>query len=326
MSHLKRNLTIVFLCCVTLGICAVGFAQSGEEEDVQGDLDNYKLQIQEDIEAMMECGEDCAGLTIEPPSLEEVIGGKEVDPEEIDDIRQAFEANTDGSTRGGVCSSDSSYIYCQNTPSDFDQAVVGGKAYGSDYFIVCIYEAGSWSLAGWAQRTTQTVLYFYGAAQDENIGIIRNSLDLGGSCVFDDFSDWFTRELSVAGLSGEDTVNGSQYNDVLFGEYVLGHEDVDSISLNYVTGITPGAWGGYGDDTITGTANADYIEGNAGNDTVYGGNGNDVIYGGDGNDTLNGENNNDYLYGGNGTDTCNGGAGTDYCEASPSCDSSPGCP
>jgi hypothetical protein len=306
MSHLKRNLTIVFLCCVTLGICAVGFAQSGEEEDVQGDLDNYKLQIQEDIEAMMECGEDCAGLTIEPPSLEEVIGGKEVDPKEIDDIKKSFESKTGKSTRGGICSRTTTYIYCQNAGGELSQAVVGGKAYGSDYFIVCTStDLSTWTLAGWAEVDTQTSLYFWGAAQDENIGIIRNDLDLDDDCVFDDFPDYFPSLLEIRGMGGENTVNGSQYDDYLYGQYVLGHEDIDRITLYHVDSITPGAWGGYGGDFIYGTNYDDYVEGNADNDTIWGYNGDDYIHANGGAD--------DICYGGSGTDTCL------YCETTTGC-------
>jgi Ca2+-binding RTX toxin-like protein len=95
--------------------------------------------------------------------------------------------------------------------------------------------------------------------------------------------------------------------------------------------------GGSGNDTLTGTANADYIDANNrpgnltvadtdvlsggggndflfgrfGNDTLSGGTGEDNLDGGDGNDVLNGNEDNDVLNGGAGTDTLNGGAGDD---------------
>ena len=66
-----------------------------------------------------------------------------------------------------------------------------------------------------------------------------------------------------------------------------------------------------GNDTFTGTANADLILGLAGNDVISGGAGNDIIDGGAGTDTLNGDAGDDALTGGAGNDTLNGGAGVD---------------
>ncbi len=66
-----------------------------------------------------------------------------------------------------------------------------------------------------------------------------------------------------------------------------------------------------GNDTYTGTVNADLAMGLAGNDTMSGGAGNDALDGGDGNDTLNGDAGDDQLTGGAGTDTLNGGVGND---------------
>jgi Ca2+-binding RTX toxin-like protein len=95
--------------------------------------------------------------------------------------------------------------------------------------------------------------------------------------------------------------------------------------------------GGSGNDTLTGTAGADYIDANNnpvnpnasdndvlngaggndvllgrfGNDTLNGGTGEDNLDGGDGNDVLNGNADNDILTGGAGSDMLNGGAGDD---------------
>jgi hypothetical protein len=57
-----------------------------------------------------------------------------------------------------------------------------------------------------------------------------------------------------------------------------------------------------GNDTISGTVNADNLYGGAGNDTISGNDGNDTLYGGSGNDVL---------IGGGGNDTLTGGAGAD---------------
>lgn len=78
--------------------------------------------------------------------------------------------------------------------------------------------------------------------------------------------------------------------------------------------------GGWGDDTLTGTALNDVLDGGSGNDTLHGEDGNDTLkgsfgrdtlYGGNGNDVLDGGNDNDILQGGNGNDVLDGGFGDD---------------
>ena len=66
-----------------------------------------------------------------------------------------------------------------------------------------------------------------------------------------------------------------------------------------------------GNDTLTGTKNAEVFNGLEGNDIIYAGAGNDSLKGGDGNDTMYGEDGNDYLVGGKGTDELYGDLGDD---------------
>ena len=70
--------------------------------------------------------------------------------------------------------------------------------------------------------------------------------------------------------------------------------------------------GGAGNDTITGSQNADVLMGGDGNDTIYGLGGNDIITGDAGNDALYGGDGDDVLVGGMGADTLNGGYGEDW--------------
>ena len=70
-----------------------------------------------------------------------------------------------------------------------------------------------------------------------------------------------------------------------------------------------------GDDTLTGTPNADRIFGKAGNDKIDGLAGNDRLFGGRGNDTVNGGAGNDRIHGGKGDDTIDGGDGNDRIHA-----------
>ena len=69
--------------------------------------------------------------------------------------------------------------------------------------------------------------------------------------------------------------------------------------------------GSAGNDSMTGTADAEVFKGLAGNDTITAGAGDDLIDGGDGNDILKGEDGNDGLLGGAGTDMLYGGNGND---------------
>ncbi|HAA60656.1 MAG TPA: hypothetical protein DCE39_06970 [Planctomycetaceae bacterium] len=70
-------------------------------------------------------------------------------------------------------------------------------------------------------------------------------------------------------------------------------------------------WGGPGDDTLTGTGNADRINGGPGNDSLVGGGASDTMFGGSGNDTLEGDGGNDVLYGQRDDDSLKGGVGED---------------
>ncbi|MBD2167293.1 S8 family serine peptidase [Calothrix membranacea FACHB-236] len=101
----------------------------------------------------------------------------------------------------------------------------------------------------------------------------------------------------------------------------------DDFNLNYIDLIpTTTAYGGSGNDTISGNADNNTIYGGAGddslsgasgNDTIYGNDGNDSIDGGDGDDVLNSDNGNDTITGGAGNDTANGGAGNDRINGGP---------
>ncbi len=71
------------------------------------------------------------------------------------------------------------------------------------------------------------------------------------------------------------------------------------------------AYGGSGDDTITGNNSSNLLKGNGGNDIIYGKANNDLLYGGDGNDTFMEEG-----LGPNGADSFYGNAGIDLVDYS----------
>jgi Ca2+-binding RTX toxin-like protein len=70
--------------------------------------------------------------------------------------------------------------------------------------------------------------------------------------------------------------------------------------------------GGGGEDTLTGSAEADAIDGGGGRDSITGGRGKDTLAGGSGSDRLFGEGGDDTLRGGDGSDRLTGGAGNDW--------------
>ncbi|MBO5320516.1 MAG: DUF2974 domain-containing protein [Ruminococcus sp.] len=107
----------------------------------------------------------------------------------------------------------------------------------------------------------------------------------------------------VVGTDGNDTLNGSSTQDVIWAE---GGDD----RIN--TGIGNDIiYGGTGKDTINAGSGDDVVYGDEGDDTIIGDSGNDTIYGGDGNDTITGGDGNDLIYGGDGNDNITGGFGND---------------
>ena len=72
--------------------------------------------------------------------------------------------------------------------------------------------------------------------------------------------------------------------------------------------------GGFGNNTVTGSAIGDHLSGGPGDDTINGEGGNDHLYGGDGRDTLTGGDGEDHLHGGDGNDTLQGNAERDLLE------------
>src|SRR5262249_38870800 len=74
----------------------------------------------------------------------------------------------------------------------------------------------------------------------------------------------------------------------------------DSINLSHFTALPTRIDAGAGDDTVTGSPQADVVDGGPGNDSLHGGPGNDALFGGDGDDQL---------FGGTGSDTFPWGPG-----------------
>lgn len=99
---------------------------------------------------------------------------------------------------------------------------------------------------------------------------------------------------AMAGLDGNDTLDGSYASD-----YILGGTGDDAIYARL------------GDDTIHAGAGDDYVSAGWQNDFVSGGRGNDTIDGLYGDDLLHGDSGNDQIVGFDGSDTIEGGTGND---------------
>lgn len=99
---------------------------------------------------------------------------------------------------------------------------------------------------------------------------------------------------------------------------ILGLGGNDVLLVDDSNGPMPPAniLGGDGDDTLTGSSNADVLEGGSGNDTLFGRAGSDRLLGGPGNDTLIGGSGTDEILGEKGDDQIvwNPGDGSDRIE------------
>lgn len=133
--------------------------------------------------------------------------------------------------------------------------------------------------------------------------------------------DGNARGLYELALSGNDTIYGSNYADVLLGyngnDFISAGSGDDSVSGGAGNDTINGGDGSdsisgdAGNDTINGDAGTDYLAGGAGNDVISGGDGVDYITGDAGNDTINGDAGDDFLTGGVGNDLIRGGDGAD---------------
>ncbi|MEG4216193.1 calcium-binding protein [Microcoleus sp. Pol14C6] len=84
-----------------------------------------------------------------------------------------------------------------------------------------------------------------------------------------------------------------------------------TLALGQLASFPGGLWMLGGNDTVTGSSDAERIFGNDGKDSVLGGVGSDSIYGGKDDDDVLGETGEDFLTGDRNSDFLNGGAGND---------------
>ncbi len=146
-----------------------------------------------------------------------------------------------------------------------DDTIDGGM--GTDFLVEHV--TGSYTLSDNAAT---------GLGSDTLIGIERARLSANSADNLIDASE-FSRDASIGGGTGDDTILTGNGNDRLYGE---GGDDVLSSG-----GGHDAMFGGSGSDVLDGGDGNDVLRGNGGSgDRLTGGTGNDIIDGGGGNDRI----------------------------------------
>ncbi|MCK9459068.1 MAG: hypothetical protein M0R80_05475 [Proteobacteria bacterium] len=226
----------------------------------------------------------------------------------MDRLAEELGVSVGGSGGGGFldtdnCSTTGSVITCTvSTPSRY---VVVGKKEGTDDIIMCECATidGTYTETGKEAHGSTTGLRVYGTTGQDAIKLVRSGASDVTGCSFDDFPTWFSAQILVDADDAYDWVYGSDDEDDLYGEYVMGYADSDDIYIDQNMPATEYGFGGDGDDIIIGNAGAEELYGQNDADEVYGNGGADLIRGGPGNDYLEGGNGGDRIYG-DGPDSC----------------------
>jgi Tol biopolymer transport system component len=126
--------------------------------------------------------------------------------------------------------------------------------------------------------------------------------------------------ITFFGENGHDTVEGTDYNDVVIGgpgnDEIFGERGADFIDGGDDKDVL---LGGLGADTLRELrfGVSERLYGGPGNDIVAGGRGGESLFGGTGDDVLIGGSGSDHLYGGPGNDTLYGGPNRDVFDCGP---------
>lgn len=147
---------------------------------------------------------------------------------------------------------------------------------------------------------------------------VPTTLDLAEG---NDYASSGLQDDTIIGGAGDDTINASGGNNLLWGDSVgeqdlaTGGKDIlsslDGNDVIYGGGQNDQIYSGDGEDYINAGAGDDVVSAGAGNDRVYGGAGADQLFGDEGNDLLSGGAGGDILVGRTGSDVLIGGVGAD---------------
>ena len=217
-------------------------------------------------------------------------------------------------TSGGY--TNETWGYAQ-TPMMLDVAALQ-YMYGADFTT----NSGN-SVYTWNPTTGEMSIDGVGQGAPGGNRILMNVWDGNGTDTYN-FSN-YTTNISVNLNPGEWVNLGTQLADLDIlnpGAHIARGNISNSLLYQGDTrSLIENAYGGSGNDTITGNAAANLLLGGAGDDRILGGLGNDtylggslgsdIIYGEDGNDRVDGGADNDILFGGAGSDSITGDTGND---------------
>ena len=147
------------------------------------------------------------------------------------------------------------------------------------------------------------------------IELVGSELRIIGSDIADDARVWSSSYLVYAELNGERESFASWTVDSIYFVGYGGNDtflnDTSIDSLAYGGSGNDRLTGGTGEDTFYGDGGRDILNGRGGDDTIWAGSGDDSLYGGDGGDLLHGDAGNDVIHAGSGIDYAYGDDGND---------------
>jgi serralysin len=162
----------------------------------------------------------------------------------------------------------------------------------------------------WSTATGEMFVDGQGQGAPVDNHILMTVWDGGGIDIYD-FTNYATNLKVDLRPGAWTTVSAAQLADLGAGHLARGSIANALLHNGNPASLIENAFGGPGNDSITGNAGGNQLRGGAGADQLFGLGGNDALLGGAGNDRLDGGPGNDALEGGLGSDRMSGGLGND---------------
>lgn len=188
-----------------------------------------------------------------------------------------------------------------------NRSAAGNDAHDNLYFTLSsTHDWGESPVGTWTLSVLDAGSGGTGSVVDVDLRIFGD--DEGADDVYyytDDFSTLAGSRGAVTDAGGTDTINAAAVTGNLTIDLAQGaNSTIDGRSVVVASGtVIENAYGGDGNDAISGNSSGNRLFGGAGTDTLDGRTGNDWLFGGAGNDALTGGAGNDVIDGGAGTDT-----------------------